>query len=240
MNRLLTIIILVLTFNNVLYGQTHFCDAKKINYKKIALTIGQDEKDSTFTAKLHLPAFNGIEDLQVTFTERKSSESSVINVYRNGKLAKSRELSIRMWTMDDRVKMADIDGNGLHDLKFLVYNFGSGLAGSQSTKVYLFTFKDEMKIVSFFDFAYEDEYDIDSDGEFEILSLNHKFRNNHSYWVYNAYNLTGTALRNVSKKFKYPLWTRHLYRTDRVIAKDITYLERLKEYREQPDECVVE
>ena len=97
-----------------------------------------------------------------------------------------------------------------------------------------------MRVISFYDFSYEDESDLNSDGIFEILSLNHVFKDNHSYWVYNAFNFIGMVLKNVSKEFKYPLWTRHLYRTDRVIAKEITYSDRLKEYREQPDEFVIQ
>jgi len=79
-------------------------------------------------------------------------------------------------------------------------------------------------------FSDDDKYDLNNDGKYEILSQNHVYLNKHSYCIYNVYNFNGEKLINVFKVYNYPLRAINFYRTDKEIAKDISYRVKLKAY----------
>jgi hypothetical protein len=237
--RFKIIFLLSLFFTLHLNAQTHFTLSKKISYKSVKIQTGQFKADSLKVAIADISKLPSLENLTLTFERSIDAESTTLNFLYQEKKLKSYTFDNVYWTLDDNLKVADIDGNGLLDIKLVFFNNGSGLAGSLSTKVYLFNLGNRFKVISFFDFSGEDEYDLNKDGKYEILSKNHIYLNNHSYWVYNTYNFTGEKIINVSKSYQYPLWTKHLYRTDREIAKEISYNERLKEFRVQPNEFTI-
>ncbi|HEX6192557.1 MAG TPA: hypothetical protein VFZ42_09340 [Chitinophagaceae bacterium] len=135
--------------------------------------------------------------------------------------------------------MADIDNNKKPDIKIFGRNTGTGLAANIARKVYLFNEGSRFRLFTFMDFSTENEYDFNGDGVFEILSCDHVSTDKHSYWVYHAFNFSNGKLKNLSRSFDYPLWTRHLFATDRVVARNISRKDRTKEYIELPTETII-
>jgi hypothetical protein len=222
------------------HSQTHFTKYRPIDYRNIQMSQGTDLKDTTRLCLLDLTRSAGFKDMRIELREIKDTDSSTILIYRKGKLSQKISIPYPLWHLDPEARVADINGDGRADLKLFIYGTGNGLAAMLSTKVYLFNVGDKFRLVSFFDFAAEKEYDLNGDGKYEILSCNHVYKGEHSYWVYNAYNFTSGNLVNISKLYKYPLWTKHLYKTDRVIAKEIALKDRLKEYRLLPDDILLQ
>ena len=168
-----------------------------------------------------------------------TEDSSKIIIYRNNQIIQTIFLPFMFWHLENECLVADIDGNNKPDIKLTIQGGGSGLAGELAYKIYLFNQENKFKLLSFFDFSHEKEYDINKDGIFEILSCNHIYKDGHSYWVYNAFNFSNGKLKNISKLLDYPLWTKHLYTSRSVIATNITQKERNKEFKKLPDEIIL-
>ena len=70
----------------------------------------------------------------------------------------------------------DYDNNGYKDIKILFSRGGNSGNANNAQVYYLFQFKDEWKIISFFlrDSSYSWECDIDGDGKYELLKGHHQ------------------------------------------------------------------
>lgn len=218
------------------FTQKHFTDFKSINYQKVLIKKPQNNGDSLLVANADFKKINGLKNYQISIKRNNDPDKTNILILKGNTILKNILVESPYWTINDTIKIADIDGNGLIDVKLSFYNNGNGLAASLSRKVYLFNQQNTFKSIQFFDFAEDNEFDFNNDDNYEILSCNHIYKNNHSYWVYNIYNFSNNKLINVSKQFNYPLLTKHLYRTNKIIAKEFNFGERLKELRPLPND----
>lgn len=231
-NIIFNIILLLVVFTST--AQQHFWQFKSIVYKNIPVKM-EFTSDSTVSGEIIL---SKKENYKIRFNQ-PSPDSTILLVYKAGKNIQRLVLPYPTWLIGQTAYMADINNDKRQDLKFFIYGTGTGLAAETCTKVYLFNTGNGFKLLSFFDYSSEKEYDLDNDGVYEILGRNHVYKDEHSYWVYNVFDFDGTTLVNVSKKFNYPLWTKHLIKTDKTVANNINYDERIKEYRPVPDSMFV-
>jgi hypothetical protein len=238
MNRLIIYTLLIL-LTIPTFGQQHFNKFKKIENKKIPIRHGILESDSTKFSTIDLSSIVGFKNIAITLVQIKNTDSLNIFIYKSEKLFQKFTLPYTMWYLADYALVADINNDKKKDIKFFIYGSGNGLAAQLCTKIYLFNRSNKFTLVSFLDFAFEDEYDINNDGIYEIFSRNHVYFRDHSYWVYNAFNFKNNVLINISKSIKYPLWTKHLYKTDGKVATMITNEQKQPEYRTLPDEIIV-
>lgn len=150
--------------------------------------------------------------------------STLLRLYLKNRIIKEVALDVDSYFANDTVEVADIDHNGFPDFKFIVYNNGSGLAGSLVSKIFLFNHgRDKFKVISFMDFSENKERDLNGDGDFEIIGQSYLSYKNHAYWVFDLYNYKNGKLVNVSHKFNYPILTRFLYsRYDYAITNKIS------------------
>lgn len=220
------------------YSQTHFTKFKSPNYKIINIISGSLIEDST---KFDVIEFNSVRKLKdLTINLRQVGEdSSKICIYRNNKLIQTFLLPFMFWNLENECMVADLDRNNEPDIRLTIRRGGASLSGELAYKVYLFNQGNRFKLLCFFDFSHEKEYDINKDGIYEILSCNLVHKRGHNYWVYNAFNFTGKKLKNISKLIDYPLWTKYLFSSRNIIATNISRKERIKEYKELPDEIMI-
>lgn len=139
--------------------------------------------------------------------------TNIILFFNNKPILKLKEdIQINEITLDNKnLCIADIDNNGFPDFKIIIYNNGSGLAGSLEQKIFLFNHgNNRFQNISFMDFFANTERDINGDGKFEIIGQSYLSYQNHAYWVFDLYNYKKGRLINVSKQFNYPILTRFL------------------------------
>ena len=217
--------------------QVHFTKFKAIKYCEVFF-VGYPNQNFGDIYVADLDNVSGLKGVKVQ-VHNISGDSSQVSVFRNGKLFQRFDLPFVILHFDERCRVADIDNNKKPDIKIFGRNTGTGLAANYTRKVYLFNEGTRFKLFAFFDFSTENEYDINGDGMFEILSCDHVSTGKHSYWVYHAFNFSNGKLKNLSRSVDYPLWTRHLNKSDRVVATDISRKDRNKEYIELPAETII-
>jgi hypothetical protein len=232
---LILIFILVTLETN---AQAHFTKYKPAKYKTVPIQGSSLLDDST---KFDVIDFSKIPTLQgiKIYLRHIKGDSSTILIYKKSKLVQTITFSFWFWLVENDCFVADLDNNKKTDIKLTIEGGGAGLAGELAHKIYLFNYGNKFKMLTFFDFSHEKEYDINNDGVFEILGCNHVFNSGHSYWVYNAFNFVNGRLKNVSKTVGYPLWTKHLYKSSNIIATNVSKKDRIKEFRELPDETII-
>lgn len=106
------------------------------------------------------------------------------------------------------IRVLDLNGDGLKDVKIIAPYKGNGTASMNSRVIYLFQQKDKsfMKI-SFNDKQSDNrmERDFDGDGNYEIITMKLMGYQNHSYWNFNLFNFVNGKLVSVNKKHDYPI-----------------------------------
>lgn len=219
-------------------SQTHFSKFKSPNYKTADIQYGSRVEDSMKLDIVDVSHIKGLKGIKIHL-QQVTMDSSHILIYKDNKLKQTLPLPFMFWHLENECLVADLDGNKKPDIKLTVQGGGSGLAGELAYKIYLFNQGEKFKLLSFFDFSHEKEYDLNKDGIYEILSCNHIYKGGHSYWVYNAFNFMEGKLRNILQQINYPLWTKHLYTSRNVIATNISKKDRNKEYRALPDETLI-
>jgi len=115
------------------------------------------------------------------------------------------------------IRVADINGDGLLDLKILVPYMGVGTAGFNVKVIYLFQTKNQKFIkVSFSDKMAENrlERDFNGGGNYEIITMNLVGYEKHSYWVFNIFEYEEEQLKNANYKYNYPIMIQFLYRNN--------------------------
>lgn len=214
----------------------HFSRSRKMKFREVAITSVYVDSLPVMR-EANFDKVSGIKDVCVQF--RDAGDSTRVSIFRSGKLLKEFYEECNIWYMELTAYAGDLDKNGKTDIKFVINGGGNGLAGELFYKFYLFNDGRNFSVVDFIDFDQGLEYDMDADGVFEILSCQHKFYNNHSYWIYNVYNYRKGKLVNTSGKYGYPLWTRHLNNTNKVIARNIPYKERMNSVEKNPPFLVI-
>ena len=114
------------------------------------------------------------------------------------------------------MRVADINGDSLNDLKLVTWYHGCGLASMNVNVLYLFQQPgNKFAKVEFLDKTDPDntsERDMDGDGNYEIITMDLKSYKTHNYWVFNIYNFKNNELVNGNEKFDYPVMVQYLFR----------------------------
>ena len=190
------IFISLLTIPTYGYGQQHFKKYKKIENKKVPIEYGFMESDSSKFSTIDLSSIVGFKNTNITISEIKNTEASNIFIYKSKKLFQKFTVPYAIWHLSDYALVGDINNDKRKDIKFFIYGSGTGLGAQQCTKIYLFNLPKKFTFISFFDFAFKDEYDLNNDRNYEIFSCNHVYFGEHSYWAYNAFNFKNGTLKN--------------------------------------------
>lgn len=202
-----------------LQAQTYFNRFKPANYQMVPIQQRSHPIDSARLNYVEFKKIKGLENIRILI-KPQGYDSTLLSIYKYNRCIKkvAFPFPLGVGSLEDRCEVADLDNNQKPDVKLTIWGGGTGMAIQLSHKVYIFNFGDRFRVVSFFDFSNEREYDMDGDSVFEILSQNYVYYKGHSYWVYNAFDFRNGRLQNVSQKFDYPLWTRLLFRSDTTIA----------------------
>lgn len=157
--------------------------------------------------------------VRVTSEEGQEVDSIIVTKGRRVLLACAESSMFSPANMSLPIRVADFNGDGLDDMKFVVSYHGCGLAAMYHHVYYLMQRRDgTFYKVSFDDMFFEDmnrtERDMDGDGNFEVITLALQYYNEHNYWTFNIYNIAENenGLENRSKKFGYPIMVQYLFR----------------------------
>jgi len=219
-------------------SQIHFSKFKSIKYNVVPIQAGSLSDDSTKFDIIDFSKIKNLRDIKI-YLRHVKGDSSIILIYKKNKLIQTIGIPFWLWLFENDCYVPDFDNNKKSDIKFTIQGGGAGLAGELAYKIYLFNYGNKFKLLAFFDFSHEKEYDLNNDGVFEILSRNHVFYGGHSYWVYNTFNFLNGRLENNSKKFGYPLWTKDLFKSSDKIATNIPRNVKNKEYCSLPDKTLI-
>lgn len=198
--------------------------SKKIDY---TLSIPEffDNKDTLY---IQLTSFPSIWD------------SSYIRLFRNHtQIQKIFEPAPFYYANIDSVRIADINGDSLNDIKLIIPYMGNGIASLNVRVIYLFQNKTgKFERTSFFDKqgSNSPERDFNGDGNFEIITMKLNHFNGHSYWTFNLFNYQNGNLVSVNDVYDYPIMIQFLYRDNYEITNKISKIEMKKFGLKEPEE----
>jgi hypothetical protein len=185
-------------------------------------------KESKIHFTLMIPQFftNG-DSITLQLTSFNTSDSSLMRVFRNKKQIQNRNES--MWftasNMTEPVRTADINGDGLTDLKIIIPYLGCGIASMNVRTIYLFQQRSgKFDMISFDDMIgkHRAERDFDGDANYEIITMTLTYYQQHSYWLYNLFNYRDNSLVSVNSKHDYPIMIQYLYRDNYKVTTKIS------------------
>jgi hypothetical protein len=206
------------------------------------------EKENKIHFTLAIPLFfeNG-DTLTIQFTSFEippffiyGKDSSIVRLYRNQKQIQKFVEPTSTAHIDkyDTVRVADINGDNLKDVKIIVPQPGCGIAGMNAKVLYLFQNSyNTFNKISFLDMICPNrsERDFNSDSNFEIITMNLDYSDSHSYWTFNLYNYLNGQLICVNDKFDYPIMVQYLFRENYRITDKISR-EKMKDFSKKlPD-----
>lgn len=179
------------------------------------------EKEKKIHSTMTIPSFFENGDtltIQLTSFTDHWWENSIIRIFHNN-AQKQRFLENMSFNPSglDTLKVADINGDGLLDVKIVSTYMGCGTASLNVKVIYLFQQPDNsFTKISFDDKLSTDrpERDFDSDGNYEIITMNLVGHENHSYWVFNLFDYKNNGIVNVNSKDNYPIMIQFLYRVN--------------------------
>jgi hypothetical protein len=229
--RTLLLLILVLC-TGILKGQYPFEKYPAIKYKAYNdwKTIDRSkEKEKDVQNTLTIPNFYDNSDtltIQLTSFTDHFWDNSVVRVFRN-KIEKQKIIENMAFNPIglDSVRVADINGDGLMDIKVVSPYMGNGTASLNVKVIYLFQRQDHsFNVISFDDKSYPNrpERDFDNDGNYEIITMNLVGHEEHSYWLLNLFNYKNDELINVNSKANYPIMIQYLFRENYEITNKIS------------------
>lgn len=195
----------------------------------------KSEKENRTHCTMTIPNFFDNQDsLTVQLTNFDQSDSSFIRIYRNKTLLQKKfeamffsEMNIGM----ESIKVADINGDSLKDIKLVAWYMGNGTAAMNVRTVYLFQNpNNHFTKISFDDKIGNDrpERDFDGDGNFEIITMTLKGYEEHSYWLFNLFNYHNGELISANSKDNYPIMIQFLFRANYEITNNVS-MEEMKE-----------
>jgi hypothetical protein len=217
MTRILLLTILCTT--NIVYGQYPFDKFEKPTFK-----FYNDWKAYDKTDRMHetiaVPNFyQDSTSLTIQFTLDKSSEENVIRIYKGKNVIqsfKSEPVNFYLsYASTYPIRVGDLNGDKLPDVK-VIYDYHSNGLALSFRLIYLIQDEKGFFQKYSFDNMFEDridlERDFDGDGKFEIQSARLIQQNNHSYWCFQAFQIEGENLTDISDKFHYPIFVQFLKR----------------------------
>lgn len=124
------------------------------------------------------------------------------------------------------LQIADLNGDGLKDIKLIYSSLGNGLWFCKYYVLYFiqnedgtFTLYSPANLLIFgfieeknFEIKrIEQERDFNKDGKFEFLQVDYTQLNDHAYWDFNVYEFSKDSAVNVSLKYGYPMLVPYNY-----------------------------
>jgi hypothetical protein len=222
---------MLILMTGILKGQAPFEKYPAISYKEYKdwKVYDKSVKEKKVHYTLTIPDFFENKDsntIQLTsFVD--NWDSSYVRIYRNKKLIQKffEPMGFSQANMFEPIRIADINGDSLTDLKILIPYMGNGTASLNVRVIYLFqksngdftkiSFDDKMN-------GNRPERDFDGDKNYEIITMTLTGYENHSYWLYNLYDFNSNGLINVNTKDDYPIMIQFLYRENYQITDKIT------------------
>jgi hypothetical protein len=135
------------------------------------------------------------------------------------------------------VRAADINGDGLTDLKLVINAVGGGGVRGLVRLIYLFGQPGGgFAKVSFLSFHDGPERDFDGDGNCEMVVRELVSYRGHSYWSFNVFRYADGRLVNVSPRYGYPVLIQFLNKPNYQVAGKITPREAQRFLLRQPRE----
>jgi hypothetical protein len=205
-----------------IFSQTIFTKSKPIVYTKTTITTIKDTSVKLKVIKIDLKAQKGFNIDSVVVMEQKARlEESVVLFYKDSKVLQKVVVPFWIKNIVPLAEFADFNKDNIPDIKFRIRTPQKGNTALLNYKVFLMSQQSKYRVLSFVDFSWEKEYDINGDGIPEIIGCSTTNYNGQNYWVFNLYNWVNSSLISVSKDYEYPLWTLVDSKTNKVIAKDI-------------------
>ena len=227
------LLISFLTIVTLSNGQDQYPFEKfpSIEYKEFKdwKTYDKLDKENKIHFTLTIPKyFDNQDSLTIQLTTFQASwDSSYVRIFRNKKQLQKMFEPMHFLEMNvqyESVRVADINGDKLNDIKIIVPYMGNGLASLNQRIIYLFQ-KDNglFDKVSYLDKMGDNrpERDFDGDGQFEIITMTLKGYESHNYWTFNLYNFINGELITQNSKFDYPIMIQYLFRDNYKITDKI-------------------
>lgn len=203
----------------------------------------RSEKEKKIHHTITVPKFfSNADTLTVQLTSFIGNwDSSYIRVYRNKKQIQRffEPMGFSQSQIFEPMFTADINSDGLTDVKLLIPYMGCGLASLNVRVIYLFQKGNgSFTKISFNDMMSENnnsmagnrpERDFDGDKNFEIITMTLKGYEGHNYWLFNLYDFVDGELNNVNVKDDYPIMIQFLIRENYTITDKLTRL-KMKEF----------
>lgn len=216
MTKLLKLIFFLIGTSNA-FAQYPFEKYKALPYKTYndwETTL--NPKDSLpMLRTIHLADFDAIKSTfkivqELKLTEPDSIEYSELTLFKNGEKLEEFVVDTRTISNPLPVLVADVNGDGLNDIKIIFPNYGCGAFNYYCETVYLFQKKDgNFKAIIYTDlfeeFENRPERDLNNDGNFEIITQTFQNFGKHNYWLFNLYNYKDGQLKNVNSIANYPI-----------------------------------
>jgi len=245
--KTIRLILLFCIISLITKAQYPFDSLPSIHYKKYAhwKRYDKSKKEGKKQCTKTLPNFFINKDtLTIQLTSFELKDSSIIRIYRNNKqiqkLYEPYSIGDNTFRLIDTLYVADINNDGLLDLKILSWYAGCGLASENERVIYLFQNKDNtFTKLSYIDMMASDriEKDFDNDGNFEIITKSIDSYANHSYWVFNIYNYQDGKLVCVNQKYNYPIMIQYLNKDNYKITNKISR-QKMKEFEKKTPENI--
>jgi hypothetical protein len=233
-----SLIIIFILLTGTLKGQEPFEKYPAVSYSEFKDWKVYDKlaKEKKVHYTLAIPGFFENKDsITIQLTSFADNwDSSYVRIYRNKKLVQKlfEPMGFSLVNVFEPIRIADINGDGLADLKILIPYMGNGIAALNVRVIYLFQKCDgNFTKISFDDKMNENrpERDYDGDKNYEIITMTLTGYENHSYWLYNLYDYSSNGLINVNGKNDYPIMIQFLYRENFKITDKITRL-KMKDF----------
>lgn len=200
---------------------------KACNEWKTTDRLGEKEKE--VISILSLPGFYDNSDtlaIELTSFADHYWDHSIVRLLRNHTEVKKTTEDIAFNPIAlDTVRVADINGDGLQDVKIIVYYMGNGTASLNVRVIYLFQQQDHSFTIISYDDKMESnrpERDVDGDGNYEIITMTLLRYEYLSYWLFNLFEYANHGLVNANQKANFHIMTQYLHRDNLDIINQIS------------------
>jgi hypothetical protein len=188
-------------------------------YNNWKLIDKQDEKKIHQTVTI-ADFYSVNTSLTIQFTIDNSTEKpeNIIRIYKGNTTIQSFRNDVVDYMPNyiaaHPIKVADLNGDGLTDIK-ITYGYNSNGLSLSYRLIYLLQNTDGTFIKYSFDNMFEGrtdfERDLDADGKFEILAVKLVGINEHSYWCFTILKLEKSSITDQSATFDYPIFIQFLH-----------------------------